>query len=167
MQWLRPPAETACVHGDRVIIHHSVRSRTVLADGYGQKLCCTCDGKLTTKLDMRAAKCRVAQPCSVTLAPHSTAAQKKATMPGGQHNAQAATRLRTAVPNGGPSCNTEPAICTNAVSGRKQTCVAAEGAGHQLTGRFGAACIRERAVSCGCKCVKGLRGSPGSIVQLS
>ena len=127
VQWLRRPAETACTHMNHCIICYSVPLRTNLADEHGQQLCCACDGQLTTKLDMRAAKCNVAQPCSVTLAPHSTAAQKKATMPSGQHSAQAAMRLLTAVPNGGPSCSTEPAMCTNAVSGRKQTCVAAEG----------------------------------------
>jgi hypothetical protein len=127
VQWLQRPAETACVHMNHCIICNSVPLRTNLANEHGQQLCCACDGQLTTKLDMRAAKCNVAQPCSVTLAPHSTAAQKKATMPSGQHSAQAAMRLLTAVPNGGPSCSTEPAICTNAVSGRKQTCVAAEG----------------------------------------
>lgn len=68
-------------------------------------------------------------------------------MPSGQHSAQAATRLRTAVPNGGPSCSTEPAMCTNAVSGTKQTCVAAGGAGLQLTDRLCSACIREHAAN--------------------
>lgn len=78
---------------------------------------------LTTKLDMSAAKCRVAQPCSDRLTPHSAAAQKNATMPRGQQTPHAAARLRTALPSGGPSCSTEPTMCTSAVTGTNQTCL--------------------------------------------